>query len=183
MKLIATSLLLLALSAQQPPVQLTPIPPKPTCILIFETGSCADLWRNYTEALAKRRQEEIHLYVNRQEELASQAATPQQIADLNKLKSDLQAQTTKLQKQMQEVRRLRRQGIEEAIGIGVGGLLIFIAVVFGARRLSRSFLAKTYTKAQVEATESWRTTRHKRNYVRHPRSLSVVLSTIVKRAR
>ena len=136
MKLIATSLLLsvLALSAQQPPVQLTPIPPKPTCILIFETGSCADLWRNYTEALAKRQQEEIHVYVSRQEELASQATTPQQIANLDKLKSDLQAQTTTLQKQMQEVRLLRRQGIEEAIGIGIGCLLILIAVVFGVRR-------------------------------------------------
>src|SRR5437016_3333785 len=79
--------------AQQTP-QLTEVPPKPTCTLLFQTGSCADLWRNYNQAAARRQQEEIQLYVNRQKELASQAATAplqQQIADLTILTGGQQA--------------------------------------------------------------------------------------------
>lgn len=135
--------------AQQTP-QLTVVPPKPTCTLLFRTGSCADLWRNYNEAVARRQQEEIQLYVNRQKELASQAATAplqQQIADLTKLTGDQQAQISKLQGQMQadataatEGRQnAHQQGLLEGVGIGGAGVLILIAVVLGVRRLSRGF--------------------------------------------
>ena len=134
---------------QQTP-QLTEVPPKPTCTLIFQTGACADLWRAYNQALAKRQQEELQLYVNRQKELASQAATAplqQQIADLTKLTVDLQAQIEKLQKQMQSdasaalVRQAdaHNQGLWEGVGIGAGGLLILIVAILGLRRISRSF--------------------------------------------
>jgi len=75
-----------------PPVQQaqTQVPPKPTCHLFFSTGPCADMWRNYNQALAQRQREELQLYVNRQKALASSNATAplqQQIADLNKLNS------------------------------------------------------------------------------------------------
>src|SRR6266436_6559967 len=134
--------------------QLTVVPPKPTCTLIFQTGSCADLWRNFNQAAARRQQEEIQLYVNRQKELASQAATAplqQQIADMTKLSADQQAQISKLQQQMQadasaalEARQAdasdaHRQGLWEGIGIGGGGALILIALVFGVMRISKSF--------------------------------------------
>src|SRR6267378_5347222 len=91
--ILVVSSVSLAIGQQTP--QLTVVPPKPTCTLIFQTGSCADLWRNYNQAVARRQQEEIQLYVNRQKELASQAATAplqQQIADLTKLSADQQAQ-------------------------------------------------------------------------------------------
>src|SRR6266700_2279394 len=149
--LIALLLLssMVALGQQQTP-QLTVVPPKPTCTLIFNTGACADLWRNYNEAVARRQQEEIQLYVNRQKELASQAATAplqQQIADLTKLNGDQQAQISKLQKQMQsdasaalEARQnAHQQGLWEGVAIGGAGVLILIAVVLGVRRISRSF--------------------------------------------
>src|SRR5437899_6494861 len=93
---------LVAVGQQTP--QLTVVPPKPTCTLLFRTGSCADLWTNYNQAVARRKQEELQLYVNRQKELASEAATAplqQQITDLTKLTADQQAQIAKLQKQMQ----------------------------------------------------------------------------------
>src|SRR5258708_1629941 len=93
-----------AVALGQKPTQLTALPPKPTCTLLFKTGSCADLWRNYNEAIARRQQEEIQIYVNRQKELASQTATAplqQQIADLAKLTGDQQSQISKLQQQMQ----------------------------------------------------------------------------------
>lgn len=136
--------------AQQPPVQLTPVPPKPTCTLIFKTGSCADLWRNYNQAVARRQQEEIQLYVNRQKELASQAATAplqQQIADLTRLSGDQQAQINKLQQQMQadatasiEARQnAHQQGLWEGAAIGGAGVLILIAVILGVRKLLSGF--------------------------------------------
>jgi len=134
---------------QQTP-QLTVVPPKPTCTLTFKTGSCADLWRNYTEAVARRQQEEIQLYVNRQKELASQAATAplqQQIADLTNLSADQQSQIKKLHEQMQsdassaiEARQIaHQQGLLEGVVMGGVGVLVLIAVILGVRRISRSF--------------------------------------------
>ena len=144
--------------AQQTP-QLTVVPPKPTCTLLFKTGSCADLWTNYNQAVARRQQEEIQLYVNRQKELASEAATAplqQQIADLTKLSADQQAQISKLHEQMQsdasaaiEARQnAHQQGLWEGIGIGGAGMLVLIAVVLGIRRISQSF---TITKKSEPA--------------------------------
>ncbi len=146
------------LAAQQTP-QLTVVPPKPTCTLLFKTGSCADLWTNYNQAVARRQQEEIQLYVNRQKELASQAATAplqQQIADMTKLSADQQTQISKLHEQMQsdasaaiEARQnVHQQGLWEGIGIGGGGVLVLIAAVLGVRRISRSF---TITKRSEPA--------------------------------
>ena len=48
------------------PVQLTPVPPKPTCVVILRNGACADMWRNYNQAVAQRLGEQIKLYANRQ---------------------------------------------------------------------------------------------------------------------
>ena len=144
--------------AQQTP-QLTVVPPKPTCTLLFRTGSCADLWTNYNQAVARRQQEEIQLYVNRQKELASQAATAplqQQIADLTNLSTDQQAQIKKLHEQMQsdasaaiEARQnAHQQGLWEGVAMGGAGVLVLIAVVLGVRRISRSF---TITKKSQPA--------------------------------
>src|SRR5207253_1880256 len=85
-------------------VQLTPVPPKPTCTPFFNTGSCADLWRTYNQAVQQRNQQEMQLYINRQKQLASEQATAplqQQIADLSKLTADQQAEIKKLHEQMQ----------------------------------------------------------------------------------
>ncbi len=143
---------------QQTP-QLTVVPPKPTCTPIFKTGSCVDLWRNYTEAVARRQQEEIQLYVNRQKELASEAATAplqQQIADLTKLTTDQQTQISKLHQQMQsdasaaiEARQIaHQQGLLEGVAMGGVGMLVLIALVLGVRRISRGF---TITKKSQPA--------------------------------
>ena len=157
---VALGLLLSStLVAGQETPQLTVVPPKPTCTLLFQTGSCADLWRNYNQAVARRQQEEIQLYVNRQKDLASQAATAplqQQIADLTKLSADQQAQINKLHEQMQsdasaalEARQnAHQQGLWEGVAMGGAGVLVLIAVVLGVRRISRSF---TITKKSQPA--------------------------------
>lgn len=151
--------------------QLTSVPPRPTCTPIFNTGSCADLWRNYNQALAQRQREELQLYVNRQKELASEAATAplqQQIDDLKKLSADQQEQIVKLQAQIQadaatllETKKAdaavaaegqltaHRQGLWQGLGIGAGGLLILILMIFGVRRLSHNF---TITKKSQSAS-------------------------------
>jgi hypothetical protein len=160
----ALSLLLLALGLNtqaQDNTPLTQVPPKPTCTPFLTNGACSNLWRNYNQAYAQRQREELQLYVNRQKELASSAATAplqQQIADLNKLTADQQAQIKKLQEQMQsdataalEAKQAdanasvaaqaaaHRQGIWQGTGIGAGALVLLFIVIFTVRRLSRSF--------------------------------------------
>src|SRR6266496_180735 len=143
-----------------PPVQQaqTQVPPKPTCHLFFSTGPCADMWRNYNQALAQRQREELQLYVNRQKAVASSNATAplqQQIADLNKLTADQQAQIKKLNDQIQSdanaaiqtqtadsaavlkaTSDAHTQGLEQGTGVGAGAMLLLVGVIYGIRRLT-----------------------------------------------
>lgn len=134
----------------EPSIQLTQVPPKPTCMQIFNTGSCTDLWRNYNQAVQLRTREEVQLYVNRQKELASSQATAplqQQIADLNTLIADQQRQIKKMQEQMQvdSAAALRAssaahtEGLQLGTGIGVGAALLLLGVSLGIRKLARTF--------------------------------------------
>jgi multidrug efflux pump subunit AcrA (membrane-fusion protein) len=155
------SLGLIVLAQDNATVQLTPVPPKPTCTQIFNTGPCADMWRNYRQALLLRQQQEIQLYVNRQKQLASEAASAplqQQISDLNKLVADQQEQLKKLQERMQadaaaalQAKQTdsaaalaaqdaaHKQGLWLGVEIGAGSMFVLFIVIFGVRRLSRSF--------------------------------------------
>jgi hypothetical protein len=131
-------------------IQLTQVPPQPRCTQIFNTGSCADLWRNYKQAVQQRTREELQLYVNRQKEVASSQATAplqQQIADLNTLVADQQRQIKKMQEQMQadSAAALRAssaahtEGLQWGTGIGVGAALLLLGVGLGVRKLTRTF--------------------------------------------
>jgi hypothetical protein len=128
----------------------TVVPPKPSCTLLFRTGSCSDLWRNYNQAVATRRQEEIQLYVNRQKELASQAATAplqQQISGLTRLTTDQQTQIGKLHQQMQadqsagveSIQTSHQQGLLEGIGVGGAAALILMAITLAISGFSPKF--------------------------------------------
>jgi len=128
-------------------VQLTPVPPKPTCVIILRNGACADLWRNYNQAMGQRLGEQIKIYVNRQTQLASTQATAplqQHIADLTKLTTDEQAQIKSLQEQMQadsaaalvEKSAAHREGLEYGSGIGAGAMLLIVGLMFGFRNFS-----------------------------------------------
>jgi len=112
------------------PAQLTQVPPKPTCVpnTLFSSADCNDRWNMYKQALAQRQQEEMQLYVNRQKQLASeQASAPlqQQIASLNKLMAEHQAQIKSLQTQMQtqavaaaqSETAAHQQGMQQGVGI------------------------------------------------------------------
>lgn len=149
------------------PVQLTQVPPKPTCVVILQNGSCADLWRAYNQAFQQRTREELQLYVNRQKELASSQATAplqQQIADLNKLVTDQQEKIRNLQEQMQsesasalqqtqaastaalqEKSAAHAAGMEIGAGLGAGGMLVLVGIVFGIRKMTQGF---TVTKKE-----------------------------------
>ena len=149
-----------SLSFAQPsatPAQLTQVPPKPTCTPLLRNGSCADLWRNYNDAVAQRTREELQLYVNRQKELASSQATAplqQQIADLNKLVTDQQEQIKKLGEQMQAQAAADQQqtqanaaaalqaksaALREGLTIGAGAMLVLFGLVFGIKKLTQNF--------------------------------------------
>jgi hypothetical protein len=157
-------MLLLSLSLTAIPqdnAPLTQVPPRPTCTPVLSNGACANLWRNYNQALAQRQREELQLYINRQKELASHAATEplqQQISDLNKLTADQQAQIKKLQDQIQadattaleakqrdatELQNAQtaahRQGLWQGAAIGAGALLVLLIVGLVVRRFSKSF--------------------------------------------
>lgn len=141
----------------KPAIQLTQVPPKPTCHLLFNSGPCFDMWQNYNQALAQRQREELQLYVNRQKDIAaSQATAPlqQQVAELNKLVTDQQAQIKKLNDQIQTdaaaaveakaddantATQARKTGLQQGAGYGVGGTLVLLAVVFGIKRLTSNF--------------------------------------------
>ena len=136
--------------AQQPPTQVTQVPPKPTCTLIFTTGACADLWKAYNQAVQQRQQEELQLYVNRQKEIAStEAAAPlqQQIAALKKLSDDEQQQITKLNEHIQadaaadiqDKAAARHDGMEYGIGIGAGLALVLFGLIYGIKHLTLNY--------------------------------------------
>jgi len=145
------------------PVQLTPVPPKPTCVQIFNSGSCADLWRAYNQAVQQRTQEELQIYVNRQKALASSEATAplqQQINDLNKLVTDQQTQIKKMQEQMQAdstaaiqaKTSAHTQGMEQGAGLGVSGALLLVGIVFGGKKLASNFTVSRKPRAQAAAS-------------------------------
>lgn len=131
--------------AQQPdaPAQLTPLPPKPHCRYILSNGTCADLWRNYNQAVAQRLGDQIKIYANRQAELAS-APLQQQVTDLTKLNADEQAQIKDLQVQiqadsaaaLQEKSAAHREGLEYGSAIGAGVMLLICGLIFALRNFS-----------------------------------------------
>ncbi len=145
--------LLLLFAAPLAAAQLTQVPPRPTCTPILRNGSCADLWRNYNQALAQRTREQIQLYVDRQKELASEQATAplqQQIDDLTRLTSDQQGQITELEEQIKTLQdqmqadstaaiqaqiAAQRKGLE----LGAGGLILLVGITWGIRKLVQNF--------------------------------------------
>jgi len=142
------------------PVQLTPVPPNPTCVQIFNTGSCADLWRAYNQAVQQRTQQELQIYVNRQKELASSQATAplqQQINELNKLVTDQQTKIKNMQEQMQAdstaaiqaKTAAHTQGMEQGAGIGVTASLLLFGIVVGAKQLTSNFTVSRKPQAQA----------------------------------
>jgi uncharacterized protein YlxW (UPF0749 family) len=154
--LLAAGITSVAQDAGQVQPQLTPVPPKPTCHWIFNTGPCNDLWKAYNQALAQRQREELQLYVDRQKQLASsQASAPlqqqitelnKQVADLTNLSGDQQEQIKRLQEQMQvdavaasqAKADAHKQGLELGAGIGVGSMVLFFALIFTVKKITGS---------------------------------------------
>jgi hypothetical protein len=114
------------------PAQLTQVPPKPTCVPLLRNGSCADLWRNYNDAVAQRTREELQLYVARQKEQATAQAT----APLQQQITDQQAEIKKLQEQ---VIAAHQEGLQYGGGIGAGAMFVLFGLVFGIRKLAQNF--------------------------------------------
>jgi predicted extracellular nuclease len=135
----------LSLAQESAPAQLTPLPPKPTCTIILRNGSCADLWRNYNQAVAQRLGEQIKIYANRQAQLQT-APLQQQVTDLTKLTADEQEQIKTLQAQMQADSAAALQaksdahkaGLEYGGGIGAGVMLLIFGLIFGLRNFNIS---------------------------------------------
>jgi hypothetical protein len=125
------------------PPQLTPVPPKPTCVIILRSGACADLWRNYNQAVAQRLGEQIKIYANRQAQLEA-APLQQQVTDLTKLTNDEQEQIKTLQAEMQADSAAalqaksdaHREGLEYGGAIGAGIMLLICGLIFGLRNFS-----------------------------------------------
>jgi len=147
--------------------QLTQVPPQPTCTQIFNTGTCADLWKNYRQALAQRQREEAQLYVNRQREQASSEATAplqQQIVDFKKLVADQQGEIKKLQEKMQQQIQadsattqqaksaVHSQGLQQGVGIGVAISLLLFGVIFGIKKLTGRVRTKPQARAAASAS-------------------------------
>lgn len=151
--------------AQSAPTQFTQIPPKPTCnvgaLPLFGGGpDCQDRWNIYNQAVQQRAREEVMAYVNRQKDIAaSQASAPlqQQIADLNKLSTDQQAQIKRLGEQiqadaaasLQAKAEAHTEGVKQGAGFGAGGVLMLIGLIFGIRKLSQDFSVTKKSQAKA----------------------------------
>jgi len=131
------------------PVQLTQVPPKPTCTPLLPNGSCANLWRNYNQALQQRTREELQLYISNQKEQAK--------APLQQLVNDLEAQISKLQGQMQadsvaalqEKSAAYSEGLEYGTGIGVGASLLGFGLIFVIRRFTSKYTVTKKPQAKA----------------------------------
>jgi hypothetical protein len=112
-------------------------------VIILRNGACADLWRNYNQAVAQRLGEQIKIYANRQAQLEA-APLQQQVTDLTKLTNDEQEQITALQAQMQADSAAslqaksdaHKEGLEYGGGIGAGVMLFICGLIFGLRNFS-----------------------------------------------
>lgn len=132
----------------QAPIQLTNVPPKPTCmpqaLTIFGGGpDCQDRSNVYNQAVEQRKNEELQLYITRQKDLA----TSQAVAPLQQQIADLTAQIKKMQEQMkadatvalQEQTAAHTKGLEYGGGIGTGCTLLMFAAIFGLKRIMSNF--------------------------------------------
>ena len=136
---------------QSAPVQLTHVPPRPTCNpSAFSGADCQDRWHLYNQA-------------------AHQATAPlqQQIEDLNKLAADQQAQIKTLSDQTQadSIAALQAkfdnatavqakiaahtEGLQQGAGIGVVATLVLFGLIFGIRRLTRNFMCTKKPQARA----------------------------------
>ena len=128
-----------ASAAQSGQIALTPLPPKPTCKHIFNSGPCNDLWAAYNQALKQRAGEEIQNYANHQKQLASaplEAQIADQQSEIGKLQTQIQAQT--IVAQQSEI-AARKDGQKQGAEIGVAASLVLFAVIFGVRKLASGF--------------------------------------------
>jgi hypothetical protein len=146
----------------QQKTQFTPVPPKPTCRPFLTSGACADLWSNYNQAFAQRQREEAQSYVDRQKDLAAQAATAplqQQIDDLNKLIIDQQGQIGKLEHQAQldataaldAQSAAHEQGLRRGLALGVGATMLLLVAFYLVRKITGTF---TITKKPAQEPEA-----------------------------
>jgi hypothetical protein len=121
---------------EEAPVQFTQVPPKPVCNPnnIFTGTDCQDRINLYNQAVAKRQNEGLQFYVNRQKDIASQQAIAplrQQITELNnKILSDSGTAA-------QEKFAAYNSGVNHGLGIGVGVSLALYGIVFAIRRFGR----------------------------------------------
>lgn len=146
-------------SANSP--QLTPLPPKPTCVIILKSGACADLWRNYNQALAQRVGQQIKAYADRQAQMEA-APLQQQVTDLTKLTADEQEQIKTLQAQMQadsaaalEAKSdAHKEGLEYGGAIGAGIMLLICGLTFCLRNFSVTKRPQSPTAASATIMES-----------------------------
>ena len=115
----------------QAPVQLTNVPPPPTCSPgnLFTGADCQDRINLYNQAKQQRHQQDI--IKNLQEQMQADATVA--------LRAKSAAHT---------------QGLQQGAGIGVGASLILFGVIYAVRRLTRSFTITNTKKPQARAASA-----------------------------
>ena len=134
------------------PVQLTQVPPRPTCSpSLFSGPDCQGRWNIYNEALLQRTREELRLREER-------PPSPQGPGFLAYQKAEIQADAiTALQATFDSADAVRQaevvahtEGLQQGAGIGVGASLLLFGLIFGIRRLMTS----PFKKAQARAASA-----------------------------
>src|SRR5258707_1015883 len=130
-------------------VELPPAPLKPTCHQIFNTGPCADSWRNYNQAVQEWNQQ----YVKSQRDSASSQATAplqQQIADQrDKIKPHQEQMRPSATAAIQAKVAAHTEGVQQGAAIGVGSTLVLFGVIYSIKKFMGSFTVTKNEQARA----------------------------------
>src|ERR1700732_2438165 len=129
------------------PVQLTQVPPEPTCSRSLFSGDCQHRWNIYNEALLRRTREELQ---------KERSPSPQGPGLLAYQKAEIQADAiAALQATFDSADAVRQakteahtEGLQQGAGIGMGASLLLFGLIFGIRRMMRT---SPFKKPQARA--------------------------------
>ena len=153
---------------QSSPVQLTQVPPKPTCQQRLNTGLCADLWKNYNQAVQRsalnklttdqQQAQQAQIKKLNDQIQADAAAVLQAKSDyasaLVQAKSDyasalVQAKSDYATAVVQAKTAAHTEGLQQGAGVGVGVTLLVFALRLGIKRLIRNFSGAQKPRARA----------------------------------
>jgi hypothetical protein len=139
------------------PLPLGQLPPKPSCKQRFNTGSCADLWKNYNQAVQRSALNKLTADQQQAQEAQIKKLNDQIRADATaalQARSDyasvlVQAKSDYATAVVKAKTAAHTEGLQEGAGIGVGVTLIVFALRLGVKKMIQNFNGAKKPKARA----------------------------------